>query len=331
MKLRILGSISALCVVALVSCGESESITPWKRNFKVQLSRSITQTNQLLGMYLTGDWLKNAGAALSLAGTTSQDWVIKVDGCQSLFEGTFTSTAAEPRDSLLLNAFDEGCQAGLFSFALNGKTYTKVGGGVLNGEAATQANFKDEVSGDELTVIVGTQLASPLTDASRAEFLYSNVRNTGISSTAENKITIGAGVSEFAAPNLEIYQRQVKWSALPGGVPHFVMKFECQLALTNGKCPTANGESQDISAMSVRVVPDIYPTDPTIPQAEAVFATEPGVPMVADQTIGTNGGGVAQPVVGPGRLLGFPNLMIFIRYQRNPVASYSAYRLRVPN
>jgi hypothetical protein len=316
---------SSFAALAMSACGESKEIeTPMT---KISMGLYSGMGSLSLASFLTGNAPMQLASNLNLAaGLAVDEWSIKIDGCQSDYNPRAESTVANKIDSIVLFNLDEGCQAGLESFSFDGKKYVEKEGGVLTGEEGSKAIFQDAVSGNELKVTIDKQLASPLSDASRAQFLFF-VNDLGDDAKYSDGINISANVGGVEAPNFEIFKGQ--YSKMSGGVPDWRIMFACQAPMVDGACPTPTGDPQQISSMTVRIVRDTYNGNPNYQDAEAVFAQDPGIQVVGDSTIGSNGGMVAHPIKGPGKLYVEKNLMVFIRFQRGEGASYKAFNFDI--
>lgn len=316
---------SCCATLAISACGETEEIN--YPTTKINLSLNSGLSTLSLASFLTGDAPLQLASNLNLAaGLAVAEWAIKIDGCQSDYNPRVESTVANKIDSIVLYNLDEGCQAGLESFSYDGMKYVESDGGVLTGEEGSKAIFKDAVSGNELKVTIEKQLESPLSDASRAQFLFFS-NDKGGDGAYSDGINIAANVGGVEAPNFEIFKGE--YSKMSGGVPDWRMEFACQAPMVNGACPTPTGDPQQISSMTVRIVRDTYNGNPNYQDAEAVFAQDLGIQAVEDPTIGSNGGMVAHPLKGPGKLYVERNMMVFIRFQRGEGASYKAFNFDV--
>ena len=316
---------SCFAAFALSACGETTD----KKNPMTRINLNLNSGMGALSFasFLSGNTPMQLASNLNLAaGLPVAEWSIKIDGCQSNYNPRAESTLANKIDSIVLFSLDEGCQAGLESFSYDGKQYVEIAGGVLTGEEGSKAIFKHALSGNELKVTIDKQLTSPLSDASRAQFLFF-VNGKGSDGKYSDGINIAANVGGVEAPNFEISQGE--YSKMSEGVPDWRIKFECKVPMVNGACPTPTGDLQKISSMSVRIVRDTYNSNPNYQDAEAVFEQDAGVEVVGDTTIGLNGGMVAHPLKGPGKLYVEKNLMVFIRYRRGEGSSYTAFNFDV--
>jgi hypothetical protein len=261
--------------------------------------------------------------SLSLAGASFADWTITITGCKSGYSTSVTSTAAAPKTAVGLYKFDQGCVAGLEKFKIDGDEYTKQGGGVLNAAAGTEATF---ISGTKTKSIkVASQLDSPLTASSKAQFSFYEITNGADKPLQDYSQGHNLGIVGVEAPYFEI--NAANMTGMTDGVPTFNIKFECQNAISTTKCPTPNADAQAMADMTVKVVDDTFSGTPTYANAEGAFATA-GVTTTVDATVGTKGGMTAS-AVGIGPMYQHRNLIVFIRYSTAGGASYRYFNVDI--
>lgn len=317
-----LGLFFSMCFAP--GCGKKQAAGPQTTRVKFGLKKSAESFSLTSPLQFLAS--SPAETALNLAsGISTPDWIITVDGCASNYKTRQISTTDSKIDSIPLYILDENCLAGLEQFGWQGKAYTHIDGGVLTGQEGNVAKFKNADTQEELTVAVETQLSSPITEASKADFIFFTI-DQGIDAEFKDGVGVTAGVGGIEPPNFQIFK--IDYTELKDGVPNWRLRFECQSPLLNSTCTTPGNEAQPLAAMKVRVVPDTFNGQPKYSDAETVFTTSQGSAVTEDTTIGSRGGMAAQ-VQGAGKLYDQKNLMVFLQYKKANGSSYRAYRFTV--
>jgi hypothetical protein len=270
--------------------------------------------------------------SFKLEGVTLNDWTIVINGCKSGFTATINSTTANPKTSVNMFKFDRACKAGLQSFTYDGELYTKDGGGVLNTEAGTKADFKSTTN-KKISIGVGAQLDSPLTASSKANFNFfqSTIGNNPIVSVSQPQ---SLSVSGVEAPNFSIIAADlIEYANDADGTPTYALQFECGNTIVTpaNTCATVGGEAQSMAAMDIKIVDDTFSGTPTYDNAQDVFNPpngSAGTVGTVDAAIGAKGGMKAN-VTGKAPVVTHLNSIVFLRYKTAGGASYRYFNMDV--
>ncbi|MEY4064280.1 MAG: hypothetical protein RIR26_488 [Pseudomonadota bacterium] len=261
---------------------------------------------------------QNTPSSLSLdSDAVAAGFKIDVTGCESGFTGTNLNTSP-----IYLVKFDLNCLATLKEFSFGGVTYT----GSLSGAAGTKAIFSGGTK--QLSVSIESQLGSPLSDSDRISYKFNEITEGG--SQNPTKITYSSGHSIAIAgsdsPNMEISSINIS-SLAAGGVPSWLIKFDCNSNVVNGNaCPSAGGEAQKISDMDVKVIEDTTNGTLTLAQADSLFESAGGSAVFVPMGDLPHGG-MSGTFTGPGPVYLKRNLLIVVRYRSNSSASYRYFNV----